>query len=169
MRGHDDGHTVQIDYAPGSTLSVGAHTYELKQLHFHAPSEHTIDGHPYPLEEHLVHADAEGHLAVVSVLFEEGKANLEMARAWSRLPGGEGEPRRLEPPLLDARRLLPPRDDHFQYNGSLTTPPCTEGVAWIVMEAPSELSAEQLDALVHAMHEPNNRPVQPVHSRVVVE
>lgn len=164
----NNGHTVQINALPGSSLSVDGMQFALKQFHFHAPSENLIDGKSFPLEAHLVHADQDGHLAVVAVLFTEGAANTVLEKAWAHLPETAGDPLTL-PPGISPLDLLPSNRDYYRYNGSLTTPPCSEGVRWLVMKNPVPASKAQVDAFTHVMHHPNNRPVQAVNARSVLK
>ncbi len=165
----NNGHTVQVDYRPGSTLTVDGHRFTLKQFHFHAPSENTIEGRSFPLEAHLVHADADGNLAVVAVLFEEGPANPVLTRAWQAMPEHAGDRHALPADTVNAAGLLPPDRDYYRFNGSLTTPPCSEGVWWLVMKQPMTASAAQIERFRHVMHHPNNRPLQPVNARPVLK
>lgn len=164
----NNGHTVQVNYAPGSTIDVAGHTYELKQFHFHAPSENTINGESFPMEGHLVHADANGNLAVVAIMFREGKANATLQKAWEQMPASAGDPVALST-SLNATDLLPANHDYYQFSGSLTTPPCSEGVDWLVLKGTDTASAEQLDKFRHALHHANNRPVQPLNARIVIQ
>jgi len=164
----NNGHTIQVNYTPGSSISVDGHAFELKQFHFHAPSENHIDGKPYPLEAHLVHADKEGNLAVVGVMFVEGKANPVLAQAWAAMPEQAGAKAALAS-VTDAEALLPRKRSYYRYSGSLTTPPCSEGVLWLVMKDPVTVSKAQIEAFEHVMHHPNNRPVQPVNARAILK
>ncbi|MEN3802364.1 carbonic anhydrase family protein [Aeromonas veronii] len=164
----NNGHTVQVGYAPGSTLQLDGTTFELKQFHFHAPSENLIEGKSYPLEGHLVHVSDKGEIAVVAVMFEAGKANPALAAAWGELPAKVGEIHTLKAPF-SAEQLLPENRDYYRFSGSLTTPPCSEGVRWLVMKQPVEVSQAQIDAFKAVMHHPNNRPVQPLNGRVVLQ
>jgi len=163
----NNGHTIQVNYAPGSTIAIDGHRFELKQYHFHAPSENHIDGKSYPMEAHLVHADADGNLAVIAVMFVEGRENASIAKAWSQIPMEAGTKVALAG-QLDARDLLPRKRAYYRFNGSLTTPPCSEGVRWLVMKEPVSVSKAQIEAFEHVMHHPNNRPVQPVNARPVL-
>lgn len=131
----NNGHTVQVDYAPDSILELDGMHFELKQFHFHAPSENLIEGHSYPLEGHLVHANDQGELAVVAVMFEPGSANSALGRAWTSLPAKAGEQHQLKE-SVSAEQLLPAKRDYYRFSGSLTTPPCSEGVRWLVMKQP---------------------------------
>ncbi|WP_337077247.1 carbonic anhydrase family protein [Aeromonas dhakensis] len=164
----NNGHTVQVDYAPGSSLELDGMHFELKQFHFHAPSENLIEGHSYPLEGHLVHANDQGELAVVAVMFEPGKANGALSQVWQSLPAKAGEHHQLKEPV-SAEPLLPAKRDYYRFSGSLTTPPCSEGVRWLVMKQPMQVSQAQIDAFKAVMHHPNNRPVQPLHGRLVLQ
>ena len=164
----DNGHTVQVNYAPGSSITLDGTVFELKQFHFHAPSENQIRGKSYPLEGHLVHADKDGNLAVVAVMFREGAANKALAKLWPLMPTEAGAKTAL-PNAFAAAGLLPTNRAYYRFSGSLTTPPCSEGVRWLVMKAPVSASAEQIEAFTHVMHHPNNRPVQAVNGRTVLE
>ena len=169
--GHDEinnGHTIQIDYEPGSWIRVDGHDYELKQFHFHTPSENHIAGKTYPLEAHLVHADADGNLAVIAVMFEEGPRNEALAVAWDDMPEQPNSHHELLT-RASASALLPDDRHYYRFNGSLTTPPCTEGVAWLVMKQPVTASKTQIEHFARVMGHPNNRPVQPLNARVVLE
>jgi carbonic anhydrase len=165
----NNGHTIQVDYAPGSTLTLNGHDYTLKQFHFHAPSENHIGGQSFPMEAHLVHADAEGNLAVVAVMFELGEANPSLSAVWDTMPERADKMHALKSPVA-AYDLLPPRREYFRFSGSLTTPPCSEGVLWLVMKEPVTVSEDQVSRFGFAIGgHPNNRPVQPLNARVVLE
>ncbi len=164
----NNGHTVQVNYAAGSGISVDGIQFDLKQFHFHAPSENHVNGKSFPMEAHLVHADKDGNLAVVALMFKEGAENKALAKIWPLIPKNAGEKTALPSPF-DAAKLLPPSKDYYRFNGSLTTPPCTEGVRWLVMKTPVSASQAQVKAFSHVMHHPNNRPVQPVNARPVLQ
>jgi len=164
----NNGHTIQLNYKPGSTITVNGHKFELKQFHFHSPSENIIEGHSYPMEAHFVHADKEGNLAVIAVMIKIGKKNMELEKAWAHMPKNAGDKNTL-PVSIDAVSLLPRNRDYYRFNGSLTTPPCSEGVWWIVMKYFDTVSKEQLGKFSSAMGYPNNRPVQPVNARVILK
>jgi len=115
-----------------------------------------------------VHSDKDGHLAVVAVMLEEGPANKALEAAWAKMPEQEGDKHALPDAVL-AEALLPPDRDYFRFNGSLTTPPCSEGVWWLVMKAPISASKEEIEHFAHVMHHPNNRPLQPVNARPVLQ
>lgn len=163
----NNGHTVQLNAAPGSTLVLEGDRFELKQLHFHAPSENWVGGKRYAMEAHFVHSDTEGHLAVLGVMFEEGEENPVIAELWKVMPEKTGAMHAPTSPF-DPVNLLPQDRDYYRFNGSLTTPPCTEGVRWLVTKAPLTVSKAQVEAFVSAIHGPNSRPVQDVNARPVL-
>lgn len=168
--GHEvvnNGHTIQVNIEDGSSIVVDGIQFSLKQFHFHSPSENHISGKSYPLEAHLVHADKDGNLAVVAVVFNEGKANATIQTVWGQMPKGEGNA--VLPTKVTAASLLPKGHSYYRYNGSLTTPPCTEGVRWIVMKKPMTVSKEQLAAFQTNLGFANNRPIQPVNARPVLQ
>lgn len=162
----NNGHTVQVNYREGSSITVGGQTYALEQFHFHAPAENTIEGHEYPMEAHFVHADENGNLAVVALLYRVGKHKAELEKAWAHMPEHAGENHVLPDPI-DANALLPRSYAYYRFDGSLTTPPCTEGVKWFVMAHADTASKEQIERFAKTMHHHNNRPVQPLNARVV--
>lgn len=156
----NNGHTIQVNVVAGSQIVINGGTYELKQFHFHAPSEHTVEGQDYPIEMHLVHQDANGKLAVVGVFIAEGAQNAAFASVWGYLPEEEigiiatGA-------TVQVADLLPTEQTIYRYSGSLTTPPCSEEVIWSVMKTPVEMSAEQIATFTDIIAG-NNRPLQPV-------
>lgn len=160
----DNGHTIQVTNDVPLTLDLGDDHYELVQYHFHAPSEHTIDGEHSPLEIHFVHRSAGGRLAVVGVLMEEGEHLPILDPILAALPSGPGDSRHLENLEFDMNELRPMPQRYYRYDGSLTIPPCSEDVAWIIVAEPSEVSPEQLNALTSRLHD-NNRPVQALGER----
>jgi carbonic anhydrase len=162
------GHTVQVNFAKGSGIILDGVQFELKQFHFHAPSENHIEGKAYPMEAHLVHADKDGNLAVVAIMIQQGKQNAAIDNIWSSMPAEEGEKSAPELPF-SAAALLPKTRNYYRFNGSLTTPPCTEGVRWVVMKQPISASAGQVAAFSNAMHHPNSRPMQAINAREVLE
>ena len=156
----NNGHTVQVNVVAGSQIVINGGTYELKQFHFHAPSEHTVEGQDYPIEMHLVHQDANGKLAVVGVFIAEGAENTAFTSVRDHLPEEQigiiatGA-------TVQVADLLPTEQTVYRYSGSLTTPPCSEEVIWSVMKTPVEMSAEQIADFNHIIAG-NNRPLQPV-------
>lgn len=157
----DNGHTVQLTVGDGETTVVDGVEYHLQQLHFHAGSEHTVQGERSPLELHFVHADADGNLLVIGVFGKIGADNPAFD-AYVRGAHGDAE----ESATVDLGRMLPAERSYWSYDGSLTTPPCTEGVRWVVLATPVELGQEQVDALTEA-HDDNARPTQALHGRTV--
>ncbi|EXJ13605.1 carbonic anhydrase [Imhoffiella purpurea] len=164
----NNGHSIQIDYAEGSTITLNGHDYALKQYHFHAPSENHVGGKEFPMEAHLVHVDESGRIAVVAVMIEEGAENAALTQAWSVMPEQPETMVHLAP-LVSAEDLLPKSHDYYRFTGSLTTPPCTEGVAWLVMKEPVTASAEQIHKFASVMGHPNNRPIQATNHRVILK
>jgi carbonic anhydrase len=161
----NNGHTVQAVPAAGNTLTVGETVYTLKQLHFHTPSEHAIDGVKAAAEMHFVHQSEAGVLAVVGVMIVAGDAP---NTAWEPYVAGTSTPKGgAASATIDWPALLPAEHITFQYQGSLTTPPCSEGVQWMVMRDAVTLSQTQIDALA-AAYEGNARPLQPIGDRDVV-
>ncbi len=165
--GINNGHTIQINYGGADTLTVGDERFALVQYHFHAPSEHTISGRHAPMEMHLVHKSAAGNLAVLGVLIEEGGANSAFAPVWANLPTAKGMETHYQDLQVDVDDLLPVNRTAYRYSGSLTTPPCSEGVRWFILATPIQLSTEQVGAF-KAVVQGNNRPVQPLNNRPVV-
>ncbi len=164
----DNGHTVQVNYAPGSTLKVGEKTYELVQFHFHHKSETAIQGKHAPMEAHLVHHDKDGNLAVVSVLLQEGQANPAVATTWSNIPAVREKAVTPEGVEVQALQLLPANHRYYTFSGSLTTPPCAENVTWVVMVDPVTVSKEQIEKFAK-LYPDDERPVQPLYGRAVLE
>jgi len=157
----NNGHTIQVDVKDGGAIVVHGETYTLAQFHFHTPSENTFDGRHYPMVAHLVHKSAAGELAVVAVMFREGAEGFVDALPRPRLAG---ETQALAAPM-NAAALLPEDAAYYAFDGSLTTPPCSEGVRWIVMKMPVEIGAAALADFAAIMHA-NNRPTNPLHGRV---
>ncbi len=162
----NNGHTIQVNYPEGDTLAVGDTKYALVQYHFHSPSEHTVGGKHSPMEMHLVHKSASGSLAVIGVLIEEGAHNAAFDPVWSNLPNAKGVESHFEHVKVDVDDLLPKTLTTWRYDGSLTTPPCSEGVKWLVMTTPIQLSPAQIAAFT-ALVKDNNRPVQPLNGRAI--
>lgn len=163
----NNGHTIQVNYSEGDTLTIGDSSYELIQFHFHSPSEHTLQGKHYPMEVHFVHKSASGALAVVGVFIEKGAHNAAFDPIWLNLPAQKGVESHFEHVKVNVDDLLPHSHKSYRYDGSLTTPPCSEGVKWIVMQSPIHLSVAQIDWFTSRI-EGNNRPVQPLQHRVTV-
>jgi carbonic anhydrase len=163
----NNGHTIQVTYDAGSEITLGGVAYGLEQYHFHAPSEHAADGRQFSMEIHLVHQSADRALLVVGVLVEEGAHNPAFEPVWANLPGAPGDAKHLAGVMVDVDDLVPDDRRAYRYLGSLTTPPCSEGVRWVVLATPVELSPEQV-AEFTAIVPPNNRPLQAANGRAVL-
>jgi len=164
----DNGHTVQVDVAAGNGITVMGRRYELQQFHFHRPGEERINGRLFDMTAHLVHKDAQGRLAVIAVPMERGPDDQPqpvIQAVWANLPLERGEVLQARV-QIDLNQLLPADPGYYTYMGSLTTPPCTEGVLWMVMRQPVQLTAQQIDvfARLHAM---NARPLQAGSGRLI--
>ena len=162
----DNGHTIQITVEEGSTIILNGKVFMLKQFHFHTPSEHTLDGRHAPMEMHLVHQSEDGSFAVIGIFFEEGKANDNFAKIVEHLPNAPGESKHVADANLDLKVHLPQNLDAYHYKGSLTTPPCSENVDWLVLRNKISLSADQLKAFSSRLNH-NNRPVQALNDRKI--
>lgn len=163
----DNGHTIQVNIGAGNYISVLGHNYELVQFHFHKPSEERVNGKSFEMVAHLVHKDTDGNLAVVAVLIERGKAHSLVQHVWNNLPLEKNEPVQALS-TMDMNDILPVKRDYFTYMGSLTTPPCTEGVLWLVMKEPIEISPDQL-AIFSRLYPMNARPIQKNSGRLIKE
>ena len=181
MNIRNTGHTIEVTCPEGSWIEVDGTRYELIQFHFHAPSEHTVVGKLFDMEAHFVHKSEDGTLAVVGLLIESGRHKHVFDPIWSHLPAVPGETQRIENVTEDGSLIIDPRfmfapNDHvedvapssfgnyYRYDGSLTTPPCSEDVTWIVLTTPIEMSEAQIAAFKAIIHD-NNRPVQPLNGR----
>ncbi|HEX7982332.1 MAG TPA: carbonic anhydrase family protein [Duganella sp.] len=163
----DNGHTVQVMVGGGNFLTVQNRMYELIQFHFHRPSEERVNGKGYEMVVHLVHKDGEGRIAMLALLLERGKSQPVIQTVWNNLPLEKLET--LAPSVvLDPMELLPARRDYFTFMGSMTTPPCQEGVLWLVMKEPVQASPAQM-ALFSRLYPLNSRPIQPSSGRIIKE
>jgi carbonic anhydrase len=163
----NNGHTIQVTVGSGNFITIGNQTYELQQFHFHRPSEEKINGKGTEMVMHLVHKSAEGKIAVVAVLLERGKAHSLMQTVWNNLPLEKLES--VSPSvILDLMEALPAKREYYTFMGSLSEPPCTEGVLYIVMKQTMQASPAQM-ALFSRLYPFNARPVQPSNGRVVKE
>lgn len=162
----NNGHTIQVNAAPGSTLSLGGDTYKLLQFHFHRPSEHTVDGNSFPMEVHFVHQNVAGGLAVVGVLMQTGAGNAAFAKVIATMPQKEGPPVQADA-AIDPNAFLSKGRSYYRYTGSLTTPPCSETVEWLLMAEPVEVAEGDVSgfAKLYAM---NARPVQKANRRFIL-
>jgi len=163
----DNGHTVQVDVEPGNSITITGRRYELVQFHFHRPSEERIEGRQFDMVAHLVHKDAEGRLAVVAVLLDRGSAQAIVQAVWNNLPLEKGDEVRAGT-RIDLNQLLPDDKRYYTYMGSLTTPPCSEGVLWMVMKQPVPISPEQV-AIFSRLYPMNARPIQQADGRLIKE
>ncbi len=161
----NNGHTIRIDYAPGSSISIDGEVYTLLQFHFHTPSEHQIDGIATAMELHLVHRNLTDKLAVVGVMMETGTEHPLINKIWRSIPLS-GQTNIIKTTTINAADLLPTRKSYYSYAGSLTTPPCSEGVKWYVLESPISVAVEQLDRF-KMFYPVDARPIQPSNDRII--
>jgi carbonic anhydrase len=167
----NNGHTVQVDAAVPSSLALDGVSYSLAQFHFHVPAEHTLAGRVFDAELHLVHRAPGGKVAVVALLIREGAENQALRPVFESLPMEPAAPRTVPGKAIDVGAIVPRSPRFLSYDGSLTTPPCTEGVRWLVAlpePAPLELAKADLARLRAAVHAPTHRPPQPRNDRAVV-
>ena len=162
----NNGHSIQVNVEGNNTLTVRGSVYNLVQLHFHTPSEEQVNYRSFAMVAHLVHKNAEGELAVVAVLLDPGEVNTLIDKVWTYMPLDVGDAVRLPAGMLNLNELLPKDQRYYQFLGSLTTPPCTEGVLWMVIKQPTQISAAQL-RLFQQLYPSNARPVQPVNGRPI--
>lgn len=163
----NNGHTLQVNYAPGSSIKVNGVTYQLLQFHFHAPSEHTINGRAADMEVHFVHVSDQGVLAVVGVMMRAGSDNHVLEKILQYAPG-EGVEVTVAGVNVNANDFLPRDRDYYKYPGSLTTPPCSEGVRWHVLKDGISVGSEQVTEFEHLFHGSTARPVQPLNNRRIL-
>ena len=162
----NNGHTIQVNVPPGSSITVGDRKYDLLQFHFHAPSEEAISGKRSALVAHFVHKGADGGLAVVAVLFEVGAENAALKPVFAKMPTRAGKEVALDGAALDPMAIVPAERAYYEFEGSLTTPPCSEGVRWFVLQKTSTISKAQLSAF-RKLYPDNARPLQPVNGRTI--
>lgn len=163
----NNGHTIQVNLPPGQKLTVGDKQYELLQFHFHTPSEEAINGKRTAMVAHFVNKSDDGQLGVLAVLIQPGKTNPAFAPVFAHLPR-EGEKITVDGLKLDLRAMLPADKGYYSFAGSLTTPPCSEGVSWMVLKSPIELGPEQIKAFRN-VYSANARPLQAANGRVIKE
>ena len=166
----NNGHTVRVNYhdAGGGFLMAGEKRFQLTQFHFHRPSEERIHGKEYDMVIHLMHQGDDGKVAGVAVLVKAGKANATIGRVWAHMPRTEGREEEIPGVEVNPAGLLPRDTAYYMYMGSLTAPPCEEGVAWFVLKTPVEVSRQQIEAFAR-LYRHDKRPIQPLHGRVVKE
>jgi len=163
----NNGHTLQVDVASGSWLHEGDDEYQLIQFHFHSPSEHQIAGELFPLEAHFVHRNEQGDLAVIGVVFRAGEWNDDLAKLGAVAPTVIDQPVPLNKDLSDFE-LYTNHESYYRYSGSLTTPPCTEGVRWFVLKAVGHIAPEQAATFVELIGNDARGP-QPLNARIILE
>jgi carbonic anhydrase len=161
----NNGHTIQVNAEAGNTLTVGKEKYDLLQFHFHHPSEHLIGGKHFPMEVHFVHRNAAGALAVVGVLMTAGKSNASFKQIAAAMPAKAGEPVKMS--AVDPNALLPARRSYYNYAGSLTTPPCSEVVNWLLLREPIQVAKADIDAFAK-IFPMNARPPQKDNRRYIL-
>lgn len=159
---------LRVLFKEGNMMVLDKTAFQLKHLDFHTPSEHQLNGQSYPLEIQLWHEDSKKNIAIMSILFKTGEPNAELTELLAQLPQKASEPIKLKT-RFTPNELMPTNPQYYRYSGSLTTPPCSEGVRWIVMKSPLQTSAEQVQAITTAIGGANNRPMQPLHGRSVLE
>ena len=162
----DNGHTIQVNYPPGSSIDVGGARYELVQFHFHKPSEEKIDGKSHAMVAHFVHRNTEGKLVVVAVLLDKGGVSELIDSIWKNLPKEKGREVLVENTIVDATKLLPDNRGYYMFQGSLTTPPCSEDVTWLVLRAPVKIANSEIAAF-GKIYPMNARPTQPLNGRPI--
>ena len=159
----NNGHTIQVSHVSGCRVDLNDRRYKLRQFHFHAPSEHHIEGKAFPMEMHMVHQDQNGHVLVLAAMLEADRPSPVLTKLWNWLPDQIGQ--EVSVPLeLSLADLLPKNTHHYTYSGSLTTPPCTEGVQWIVLKEPIHIAQQDVDRFVGIIGQ-NARPIQPLEGR----
>lgn len=162
----NNGHTVQVNYPAGSSMAAAGKKFDLVQFHFHAHSEHAVDGKTYPLEMHLVHKDATGNLGVLGIFIDKGAENAALKDVFDNLPPKEIAAKEIAGKKVDVQKALPAKLQGWTYSGSLTTPPCTEAVSWFVLADPIAASDAQIGAFTKLFPD-NFRPLQPLGARTV--
>jgi carbonic anhydrase len=165
----NNGHSIQVNVLSGSNLLIDNQTYELKQFHFHTPSENNIQGNSYPLEAHFVHATQDGKLAVIAVMFEEGEENQILKKIWDKFPLKRDHHFSINLNADNIKSLLPSDKKYYKFMGSLTTPPCSENVKWIVLKDTMSISEKQVKQFFDIFGHPNNRLLQKRNDRIILE
>lgn len=164
----NNGHTIQVNTDDTDEFSIDGKNFVLKQFHFHAPSENLLNGKSYPMEIHFVHADKEGQLAVVAVMVVEGKENPIVDKILKLVPKKINEVKKIDVEF-NFKSLFPKNKQYYRYSGSLTTPPCSEGVIWMVLKNPVEMSKKQIKEFTALLKNNNSRPLQPLNGRQIIE
>ena len=162
------GHSIQVNIRSGGLIKLDGKDFLLKQFHFHSPSENMVDSQSFPLEAHFVHVSEDNELAVVALLYQPGPPDAALDVLIKNMPMNPGDTNRLGAKDIEFFERSKKIKDYFRFNGSLTTPPCTEGVRWIVLHKKPTLTRGQLSAFQKALKHPNNRPIQPVNARTIL-
>ena len=160
----DNGHSIQVNYSPGSFVSVAGKKYELVQFHFHKPSEEKINGKAHDMVAHLVHQGPDGKRGVVAILLDTGAGNRLVRTLWDNLPKEKGKENTVDAVMINASDMLPKDKGYYTFSGSLTTPPCSENVTWFVLKTPVTIAADEI-ARFAKYYPMNARPVQPLNGR----
>ncbi|MRI58789.1 MAG: carbonic anhydrase [Epsilonproteobacteria bacterium] len=163
----NNGHTIKVETMGKDEVVVDGIPFNLKQFHFHTPSENKLKGEHFPMEAHFVHQSDGGDYLVIALMFVEGKHNKALQKMLNDLSPKVGEKHQLKE-MFNPGELFPKKLDYYRFAGSFTTPPCTEGVRWIVIKQPVEASKEQI-GLMHEIMGDNNRPVQPLKARCILK
>jgi len=162
----NNGHSLKVSFTGSTSLNIDNEKYYLKQIHFHTPSENQINGKSFPMEAHLVHSNGTGNLSVLAVMFEIGEDNMVINKLLRNLPENQDDKNKLKSEIF-GYDLLPEIKDYYRFNGSLTTPPCSEGVKWFVLKDTVSISKSQLSDFEAVMPK-NNRPIQKINARVIL-
>ena len=163
----NNGHTIQVNAVPGNRLILDGTPFELLQFHFHHPSEHTVKGKDYPMEVHFVHQSKTGELAVLGIFLKKGRENAALKPVWEAMPANKQAEKQISDVTVDIASILPVDRSTYRYFGSLTTPPCSEVVRWVVFEEPIEVSKAQIEQFKQ-IFPLNARPVQPLNRRFLL-
>jgi carbonic anhydrase len=165
----NNGHAIQVNVDNHGSINIDGKHFILKQFHFHSPSENQINGKSFPLEAHFVHVSDDGNIAVVGVLFVLGEKNPTLEKIWAKMPSHAGSKEKLALLAQDIEKLLPKERSYYRFNGSLTTPPCSEGVRWMVFKEYMTISKDQVKKFVKTIGVKNNRPIQDINARKVLK
>ncbi len=163
----DDGHTIRVNYAPGSYVNNNGKRYDLVAIEFHKPGEEKVNGKGHEMSAHLIHTDKDNKVAIIAVLLDQGAENPVLKTLWSNLPSTKNKESVVDSVTINAVGLLPKHKGYYTYAGSLTAPPCTEGVTWFVMQEPVPVSADQI-ARFGRLYPANARPIQPRNDRDIL-